>query len=95
MYQTTGDRELAEAARIWFGQVFALRRPGNAIAGFPAWDISPTGAETWVESAGFLMGAAGVGLALLGAVSPVEPAWDRLLLVSLPPLDASRNNFHV
>jgi hypothetical protein len=34
-----------------------------------------------------LIGAAGVGLALLAAVSDVEPAWDRLLLASIPPLD--------
>lgn len=33
---------------------------------------------------GFLTGAAGIGLALLGAVSPVEPSWDRLLLCSVP-----------
>ena len=34
---------------------------------------------------GFLTGAAGVGLALLAAATPVEPAWDRVLLVSSRP----------
>jgi len=33
-----------------------------------------------------LTGVAGIGLTLLGAVSPVEPAWDRALLCSVPPL---------
>lgn len=32
---------------------------------------------------GLFNGPAGIGLALLGAVSPVEPAWDRLFLASL------------
>jgi hypothetical protein len=95
LYQTTGDGELAEAARFWFRQVFALRQPDKAIAGFPFWDIDSSGAGTWVESAGFLTGAAGVGLALLAAISPVEPSWDRLLLVSLPPLHAPGSDFHV
>jgi len=33
---------------------------------------------------GLLQGASGVALALLGAVSSVEPSWDRALLVALP-----------
>lgn len=36
------------------------------------------------EQDGFLTGAAGIGLALLAAVSPVEPRWDRVLLLSGP-----------
>jgi hypothetical protein len=32
-----------------------------------------------------LTGAAGIALALLAAVTPVEPAWDKVLLVSVPP----------
>jgi hypothetical protein len=94
MSQTTGHDELAEAARFWLGQVFALRQPGKRIAGFPYWDRNASGAEAWVESAGFLMGAAGVGLALLAAVSSVEPTWDRLMLVSLPPFSAPRKILH-
>jgi hypothetical protein len=93
MYQTTGDAELAVAAKFWFGQVFALRQPDKAIAGFPAWDVDPIHRETWVASARFLEGAAGVGLALLAAISPVEPTWDRLLLISLPPVGATSNHF--
>ena len=68
-----------------FAQVFALRQPGKAIAGFPAWEVGPQGDPIWVESMDFLTGAPGVGLALLAAVSPVEPTWDRILLVSGPP----------
>lgn len=41
--------------------------------------------RSWQAEPGFLLGAAGVGLALLAAVSSVEPAWDRVLLTSIPP----------
>ena len=37
-----------------------------------------------VAEAGFLEGQAGLGLALLAAVTDVEPAWDRILLLSGP-----------
>jgi hypothetical protein len=31
---------------------------------------------------GFIQGAAGVGLALLAAATGIEPAWDRVMLIS-------------
>jgi hypothetical protein len=37
------------------------------------------------EDPAFLDGSAGVGLALLAAATPSEPAWDRLLLTDLAP----------
>jgi hypothetical protein len=43
-------------------------------------DRRPDGEE--VEEPGFLTGTAGVGLALLAAVSPIEPKWDRAMLLS-------------
>ena len=39
----------------------------------------------WKEEPGFLTGSAGLGLTLLAATTPVEPEWDRILLVSVPP----------
>jgi hypothetical protein len=40
--------------------------------------------EAWQPGAhgGFLEGAAGIGLVLLAAATPVEPRWDRVLLLS-------------
>ena len=43
-----------------------------------------------IDSPGFLTGAAGAALALLAATSDVEPAWDRLLLLSVPPAELLR-----
>jgi hypothetical protein len=85
MYQTTGEERLATAARSWFERALALRAPGEPVAGYRAFQVEPGGEPTWRADPGFLEGATGVGLALLGAVSAVEPAWDRILLVSLPP----------
>jgi hypothetical protein len=82
MYQTTGEERLAQAARFWFNWTLQFRQPGEGVAGFRAWSVNPE--PIWRSDPGFLEGAAGIGLALLAALSPVEPAWDRTLLVSLP-----------
>jgi hypothetical protein len=42
-----------------------------------------------VADKGLLTGAAGVALALLAATTALEPDWDRVLLVAIPPLAAS------
>lgn len=86
MFQTTGEERLAAAARFWFERTFDFHAPGEPVAGFRAWEVGMGGEPGWRPDAGFLEGAAGVGLALLGAISSVEPAWDRVLLVSLPPV---------
>ena len=86
MFQETGAERLGEAARFWFGRTLGMRAPGEGIAGFRAWEVNPGGEPGWRADSGLLEGAAGVGLALLGAVSTVEPAWDRMFLVSLPPV---------
>jgi hypothetical protein len=87
MYQMTGDEELARAARFWFERTYEFQTPGEEVAGFRAYDPNPEGEPGWRADAGFLEGAAGVGLAFLGAISNVEPAWDRVLLISLPPVN--------
>jgi lantibiotic modifying enzyme len=80
--QATGDAALTAAAHVWLGRALGLRQPGQGVGGFLAWNVAP---KTWQAAPGLLTGAAGVGLALLAAVSPVEPAWDRVLLTAFPP----------
>jgi hypothetical protein len=84
MFQATGEPWLAEAARSWFARALAMRRPGRGIGGSAAWQLSDDGIRTWVADAGLLTGAAGIALALLAAITGVEPAWDRMLLVAIP-----------
>lgn len=82
--QATGEEVFAAAARRWFGRLLAMRRPHQGIGGFQALVADGRGGKVWADDPGFLTGSSGIGLALLAAVSPVEPAWDRLLLASLP-----------
>jgi hypothetical protein len=84
LYQETGEEPFAEAARFWFERTLRFQVPGEGVAGFRAWEVNPLTKEPgWRTTSGFLEGAAGVGLALLGAISNVEPAWDRVLLLSV------------
>ena len=82
MFQATGDPDLAEAARFWLDRTLELRRPGEGVAGFLAWENDENMKLGWQPESGFLTGASGVGLALLAAATPIEPAWDRVLLAS-------------
>jgi hypothetical protein len=82
MFQATGEAGLAEAARFWFEQALTMRRPGRGIGGYEAW---LPGDMTWVTQPGLLIGAAGIALVLLAAATPLEPCWDRMMLVNIPP----------
>ena len=88
LFQATGDKALGDAARFWFARTLEMRRPDEAIAGFPALMSDPErpGEGRWVAEPGILQGAAGVALALLAATTGIEPEWDRMLLVSVPVL---------
>ena len=83
LYQATGEALFREAAVEWFQRTLAFRQPDQGIAGFVAME-GPSPAEMReVSDPWLLAGAAGIGLALLGASTPVEPAWDRMLLLDV------------
>jgi hypothetical protein len=83
IYQATGDRRCLEAALQWYKRTLAFRRPGTGVGGFSSITRpDPSGPPIWEANPSFLDGAMGVALALLAAVTPVEPGWDRLLLLS-------------
>jgi len=84
MAQATGDAVLARAADTWFDRTIAIRR-SDPIAGYPRAMPSDDGALVWEPAADLLTGATGIALALHAAISPIEPAWDQLLLADLSP----------
>lgn len=86
MFQATGETCLAEATRFWFERTLEMQRPGRGVGGYEAWEPDEKEQTTWAADPGLLTGAAGIALALAAAISPIEPAWDRMLLVSVPPL---------
>jgi hypothetical protein len=83
MHRATGEPRLARAARFWLARALAMRRRTGAIAGFAAWEPDAPGRFGWRPTAGFLTGVAGIALALTAALTSEEPAWDRVLLLSL------------
>jgi lantibiotic modifying enzyme len=83
MYQMTGDPLLGDAARAWFERTLAMRQPHQGLAGYRSFEPERTDAQ-WVDDPSLFTGVGGIALALLGAISPLEPRWDRLLLASLP-----------
>lgn len=85
IFQATGEPLCAEAARFWLERTFAFQRPGAGVAGYSSWEPGDAGTGGWQADPSLLGGAAGIGLVLLAAASPVEPDWDRLFLVSIPP----------
>ena len=64
----TGDTRCREASLRWWEETIELYEKTT-----PAADAA---------GVGFLEGPAGLGLALTGALTPVEPAWDGLLCLS-------------
>jgi len=82
LFQTTGDPIFGSAARSWFERALAMKRSGEGIGGFPALVPNARLERVWHADPSFLTGAAGVGLALLAAATNIEPAWDRVLLIS-------------
>jgi hypothetical protein len=84
IWHWTGDASCRDAAGYWMERVLAMRRPGQGCAGFTSAMRDAQDRPIDVADEGFLMGSAGIGLALLAAVGDGEPDWDRLLLLSGP-----------
>lgn len=83
LYQASGDEAMLDAARMWYRHALDLRNQtpeGEGIGGYLSWAEE----QVWAPNPGFLVGAAGTALALLAAVTPQEPAWDRALAISIP-----------
>jgi len=87
LFQATGQARFAAAARFWFKRTLEMRRSDQGIAGFVAFMPNPKrpNERQWIAAPGILEGAAGIALALLAATTPIEPKWDRILMLSGQP----------
>jgi lantibiotic biosynthesis protein len=79
LYQQTGRPVFRRAARREILRLLEMRAPGTGVGGFSPEDAA--GRPGSVDL-GFLGGASGIGLVLLGAATGVDPQWDRILLLS-------------
>jgi lantibiotic biosynthesis protein len=77
LYQELGDERLGDAARGWLRRAVAMREPGVGIGGYQMFQSGQK-----YDHPGVRIGSSGIGLALLAAISPIAPDWDRLLLAS-------------
>lgn len=85
LYHATRDVTYREVARTWIERTLAYQRPTEGIGGFLThFPAVGSASELWRTTPDFLDGAAGIGLVLLAALTPLEPEWDRLILCDLP-----------
>jgi class I lanthipeptide synthase len=95
IYQSTGIEPFKEEAWKWFQQTIKLRNPGRGIAGFSNFGINEDGELVELYDPGFIQGATGIGLALLAAVTDLEPKWDRVMLISAPEKKSTGEKPHI
>jgi len=81
-WRATGEAALRGAAVRWLRFALDLPAPEGSRSRFP-FHVPGNGGATWSDRPGVLEGAAGVGLVLVAAVSPVPPAWDRIFLADV------------
>jgi hypothetical protein len=86
LYQSENDPRCRDAALIWFERALGMRQRSGGAGGFGRRKMGPNGQNVWEASPAFLDGAIGVALALMSAMTSIEPAWDRMLLLSGRPL---------
>lgn len=86
-FQATGEPVFRDAARSWLERALAMRTPDHGLAGYQMWvsqqpPTTPEQEGDRVDDASMLTGVTGTALALLAAISTVEPRWDRCYLTN-------------
>jgi hypothetical protein len=79
----TGDRSLRAYSQRWRDALLGLRGD-KGYGGYLFHVMTPEGGTELGPSAGFLMGSAGAGLALLATYTDQAPLWDALLQMDAP-----------
>ena len=82
-FNATGDEAFRDEAAGWFRRTLDYQRANEGVGGYSAAHARD---GTTDAAPGLLFGAAGVGLALMAATSSIEPEWDRVFLMSDPPV---------
>lgn len=76
MFHYTGIKTFEEAARYWFDETLKMAVFEDGYAGFKRFH------SQWINSADIFDGISGIGLAIIAAVSDIEPRWDRMMMLS-------------
>lgn len=84
LHRASGDAECARAGRAWFARLLERTEDRPNIAGLATFCFERERGGEYIEDPAWLTGAAGAGLALLAAVTDLDPVWDRPFLLDLP-----------
>lgn len=82
LFQATGDEMLRRAAVSWFERTLATWPPARTAGKRAPEEQRVRRHDSRPVDRSFLTGTSGTGLALIAAATPIEPAWDRALLLS-------------
>lgn len=82
LYRATHNERFADAARHWVDVLFSVPAHGERSAEFQFQVYDGAGSFRWEARSEFLVGNAGVALALLSMIRDIEPNWDRCLALS-------------
>jgi lantibiotic biosynthesis protein len=85
-YHATHDQLFAESCRYWLKETLQFRKPGTGAAGYLVLAPDEERNVRFQARFGLIEGIAGVGLSFLAALTDVEPCWDRIFMVDIPPL---------
>jgi lantibiotic modifying enzyme len=80
MYNYTKIEDFRTSAEYWFNKTLDMDVHEDTLSGYKAYKTEKYGGS--YEEFGFLEGIAGIGLAMISAVSDIEPSWDECLLLS-------------
>ncbi|HYG53367.1 MAG TPA: lanthionine synthetase C family protein [Flavobacteriales bacterium] len=81
-YQVTKIEEFKIAAKYWYLQTLSFSKIDQENMGFKTSRLDEFGKKYTTYEYGILQGSAGIGLALISAISAIEPKWDKCLLLS-------------
>ncbi len=77
----TGEAPFAESARVWLRHALELRQPETGVGGYCCFGYDREGELCVLHDPGFIHGAAGTGLALLGTLTDAACGWEAPLML--------------
>lgn len=82
MYQNTAINDFKRAAIYWYKKTLEMASHHDGLAGYKIQFHDKKDNHVWFSERNLLKGIAGIGLALMAAVSTIEPQWDTCLMLS-------------
>lgn len=84
-HHATGERLFANTARFWTQRTLELKTANTRAAGYSVLGPNDAGEMEFQPKFGMIEGIAGIGLSLLAMITNIEPRWDRIFMVDIPP----------